>query len=570
MPFTTTTSSTVDFIQWEDLPPIPDAPAHADSSLLEDEEPMAPPKMKRFYVPPPMSDIQLSRLDATKVADWPKSRVVWALGRIGFVNDLSSATGPFSALLGRTRDVIDSLSTRDMVRMLQAIAYGPRIEDSSIVFAIRRKFSVDIDKVNELFLLSFIYGNAKLTSRMDWTPTPNCVKSMQFLISELIHRKGKIDAGRFLDISAALASSDRVFKQHAESVNTLLTHAVDHSLQHVKEAKRLEAFGKCLCNEKSQTFFSQVNERMDKKFKNKSWRSCTDAARVGFYYFLADLMSIGTADSWLKAVMTSTQPVGRVESPPADAPVTDLHDWLREQRRVTEYHQMLRLVDIIVKQRNFAPLLSEDVITWLESIPSVPSGVMSDVVMFGSGTVKGLEEPLIGVESPHVSKVIRRMTEATIEGDFFTGQFVGPFYLPVANETGMVYVEWDTQWQLEVPHRRAIAKTIEGIRRTYLELCGWKLISLPRSEFKISSENDVDAVNSRFRVMTEACGVPVPWRVDPVVDRMRGRPPVPHNIPQLVSPDPKRERCESRSRQHRLKSQLKSIRKQFRSKASRI
>ena len=173
------------FLQWEDLPPI-EAP-------LEELEPLEVPKKRRFYIKPPLTDIQLENL--TSVSEWPKSRVIWALGRFGFVPSLRNCSKS-AIVIHRLEEQLEQLSTRDLTRAIQAMSYITS-PDMGLVGKIRKKFSLEVNLVNDLFFISFMYGNLKLVNRSNII-TENCHRSIQFLLSELVHRKSKIHSSHFL------------------------------------------------------------------------------------------------------------------------------------------------------------------------------------------------------------------------------------------------------------------------------------------------------------------------------------------------------------------------------------
>ena len=501
-----------DFIQFEDLPP----PTEEASQQTDDEQHI------RFYVPPPLTDLQLEKLDASKIAEWPKSRVVWALGRLGFAQGRLASREVTEELLHRAVSLIPTMTSRDMIRVVQAVAYGPLILDPMPLISIRRALCTNIDSVNELYLLSLIYGHLKLVGRVDWKPSSNCDKMTQFLLSELIHRKGKYDATRFIEISSVICSSWRVVKSHSDSVQMIIRHACD-VLKHSRDAEGISGFGRALCGMgPCETFFTVINDTLQNKFRNKQWKSSNDAVNIGFYFYLANLISVGTLSDWIKAAaLASSQTSGSAE--------------------------MLSLVKIIAQKRDQLSLLPDEVVKYLDSASPI--------------------FPQLTAESVHVYAVLRRMSDACIsDKTFFGSAKVGPFLLPVCNESAKVFVQWEDGHQLETPHRRGVIRIINETRQWFLEQqLGWTVVSLKRSDFKPSTDYDLLQINAKFKkiISQSVPDLQVPWKHgDLTPDPMRTRLGD-EGGSTSCSTVGKRERWESRSREFNMKCHLKLMHKRF-------
>ena len=552
--FSTSTTS-ADFLQWEEM-----TTADLPEPLASDEEEPEPTRKARFYVPPPFSDEQLLALKKGDIQDWPKSRVVWALGRLGYSKSLKSATDLSKYLFSRADALQATLNTRDMVRMIQAAAYGPPLTDTSTVLAVRRKLCSEIDKVSEAYLASLIYGHLKLVSKLWWKATPACGKATQFLLSELIHRKAKIDASRFVEIATVLVSNPRIVKEHSDSVQTILRMAIQDSLKHVKTPHVLAEFGKALAGIPSQQFFAQINEAMKKKFEPKkfTWRNGNDALHAGFYYLFADLVSVPTIVAWLQCVKSATVPL----TAPALGETSQ-----NERRKTAESVQMIQFVKLVLQQRNTDTIVPADLMEWLNTFPVLPEEI-EPAILFGSSSVKGMQEPLLGVESMHVSAVLRRIVSATIDDGFLSTKIVGPFLLPLCNADLKIYIQWTNQHELEVPHRRGVAKAVELLRREYLKTNDWKILEIDRTQLRVSETVSQQDVNVLFRsILSDGMGdVSVPWKEagEPNAERSIAIPLI-EPIEEAI----RKHRREARSRQYRFKSQMQSIRKQFRRKHSR-
>ena len=520
-------SSSSNLIDWEDLPPAPEIP------LVEDPEEVLT-KQQRFYVPPPYTDAQLMNMSWKQVSEWPKSRVVWALGRLGYIAR-SEGYETASLLLRRADELGSTLNTRDITRILQAVAYGPQVADPSVIHRLRRYICSNIEGVNELFLVSLIYGHLKLLGRIDWSVSANCNKTTQFLLSELIHRKAKIDAGRFLEVTSCLLTNTRVLQSHSDSVDMILRHAAEHSLKHCKrETAIIEKFGKAICNVPNQHLFVHINDILSHKFNKKQWRSADEALRVGFYFYLADLMSVRTLGQWLNVMKNAATPLSAN----------------------SDCGQMVALVRIIVDQRNQSSLVEIPTKEWLDGIP------LSQVSLSTASVV--------GFESLHVGSVLRRMVQATV-ADGLEPMVVGPFNLSVADPATKKFIEWTDQAELETPHKRGVARAIEGIKRRFLESEGWTLVSLNRSDFKAGNDGEsLRGMNDRFANIVKEKLPHISLREDVAEPAGADSPKTIHleRADPNTSPE-RRERREARSRAWRMKSQLKSISKQFHKKARR-
>ena len=523
-----------DVLQWEDISPPSESTSTQISDATEDCEALEEMRPQRFYVPPPFSDERLKQATSEEISEWPKSRIVWALGRVGYVADLRvfGSSVP-QLLLQRAESLESSLNTRDIIRILQAVSYIPDLSEPGIIQRLRKAVCNRIDSVSDLFLISLIYGHVKLVGRVDWTVTPNCNKTTQFLISELIHRKSKIDGVRFLEVTSSLLTNPRILTSHNDSVQMVLRHACEVSLKHAKVIRALVSFGKALCGIPNQHLFASVNQILEHKF-SKDWRSANDALRAGFFFLMADLMSVKTVIAWLRAVMS------------ANSPLSIDHD-----RISAENKQMVHISKLLLQQRNQSDIIPEKISKWIQSVPS--HEFTSSSIEFGSGRKS---EPLIGVESLHVGSVLRRMISATVESGLGS-IFVSPFHLSACNLESKIHLEWVDQAELEPPHRRGLARVISKVRREYLAKSGWTLIALNRSDFKY--ENDFARVNEKFKESVKIPGVVWKDQVGVATSDRKTIQITPHEERLEGS----REKREARSRAWRMKSQLKSISKQF-------
>ena len=507
-----------ELIQFEDIV----SPRFDPNDLLDEQESDKKTSVSRFYVPPPYTDEEL----VTKTpSEWPKSRVVWGLGRLGFTQGRLADPAVSQNLLDRAAILIPSLTTRDMIRVLQAVAYGAIPREFEPLFSIRRSVCVNIDKISELFFMSLVYGHLKLVGRLDWTPTPNCDRMTQFLLSETIHRKNKFDASNFIQLCSLVASNSRVVASHSDSVQMILTQTCD-LLKHSRDAKTLMNFGRVVCSVPNDAFFHTVNETLVNKFRNKNWRSADDAVQVGFFFYLSNLMALGTVSDWLKAVSLAkpTKPTNG------------------------ETSEMLVLVKHVAKMRNQFSLLADEIDQFLESIP-VP------------------ELTRLTRESVQVYSVLRRMSDACTY-NFFAPAKVGPFMLPVCNIAGKIFIEWENGFELESPHRRAVTKLVNETRRWFLKSEGWTVISLDRSDFKKPITNvdsdppdSLESINLKFMttISTAFPHLKIDWKQKDVS-------PNPHRerLSSSNSEPKPRERWESRTKETRLKSHLKLTSKRFR------
>ena len=555
-----------DCLLWEELEPL-DPPPESVSRHQQVDEEAEPTRNQRYYIPPPLTDLELQRLSLSKVSDWPKSRVIWALGRIGFVDSLKQSRGDlFRTLVDRAGKLIDDLNTRDTVRIIQAISYGPALTDPAVLLALRRKLFTSMDKISEPFLISFMFGHLKLTQRLDWKRTDNCKRATQFLLSEFIHRKSKIDAQRFLEISGVLLS-ESIRESHTDSVQTIIRHAVSDALQHVRSAPVLEQFGKALCGVAADEHFISINEKLEKKFRNIKWKSAEDAMRIGFYFWLNNLISVNTCNSWLDAVRNASIPLPmQLPAPePSREKLSDYHSFLRESRRVVELVQMKTLTALLIEKRGFSDLIDLQTVEWLNE-SCLDFSKANPLVLSGCRTVDGLSDPVLGCESEHVSRVLRRMVRSMIKESVLRQETVGSFVVAVGNADMQICIEWRDQSVLEVPYRRNLSSLIQDLRRKYLTDQGWKIILLDRHKFRLSSETDIDAINKLFKEDVSARAPQIEWKDEPVDTENLGGKPSP--VLQLITDEQTRtrQRRESRSREYRLKSSLGSIRRQFRKK----
>jgi hypothetical protein len=549
-------ASTGASIEWEELLPFNDPPK---ISIDDMDEPIE--AKQRFYVPPPFTDEQLLRMAPAKIMEWPKSRIVWALGRFGFSDKLKNSDNKFvhDQLLARSIDLLDTLNTRDIVRILQAVAYGPKTDQLDNIFLLRRNACTRIESISDLFLVSLLFGHLKLVGRLDWSVSSNCNQTTQFLLSELIHRKSRIDASRFVELTSALLCNAKIIKSHNDSVQMVLRHAVEGSLKHVKDAVVLEKFAKALCNIPSTAFLVSVNSVLEKKFeKTRIWKHANDALRIGFFFFLNDLMSAETVLGWLKCIKAAENPLSLSKE---DKP-----------RTVLENKQLMHLVRIVLKHKKPDCVLDNSMIEWIESVPSIES--VDTETLYSNQC----SEPLIGAESLHVGSVLRRMVQQTTENGICP-TFVAPFHLSAAIVRDRVWIEWSDQYEIEQPYRRGVAKLLSTLRRAHLESIGWKCILLKKTDFKPtgSSESYLNAVNMKFKeTLSRIAEIKsVDWK--PICSQPNISPKREKTLPVSFTCavdadqiDPiKRERRESNTKAWRVKSKLKMISKEFRKKQNR-
>ena len=514
-----------DFLEWEELKP------SSATSMETDEEPVEE-KKRSFYVPPPFSDAELILMSPERIKEWPKSRVVWALGRFGFskaIRNDSRSSDVAELLVARSLALIDSLNTRDIVRILQAVAYGPQIGSDS-VFQFRRKICSRIESVNDLYFVSLLFGHVKLLGRLDWTMTPNCLKTSQFFLSELIYRKSKIDATRFIEITTALASNEHMVKAHGDSVQMILGHGIGESLKHVRDAAVLKAFGKSLCGVvgANQTFFVALNETLCKKFE-RQWKCGKDALEIGFYFFLNEMMTNKSFSDWLTCVQAASESL----------PIAD-----------PETRHMMSLVRIVIDQRNLSPFLTEDVLDWIKTFPD-------------PGSME-----LVETESRHVGSVIRRMVQGSVASGIGP-VFIPPFNLSAANEEEKFSIEWLDQCELEPPYRRGTARIFSLIKRSFLESQGWTLILLSRNDFKVHTSDNSESLldmNRKFKsVLKDQRGIE--WLEE--VKLSTAETTGPTIDVREVDLGPRKNRRESKSRAYRIRSRLQMISRQYRKQNAR-
>ena len=500
---------------FEDLPP----PEPAEDDPL-------PMVKKRFYIPPPLTDEEL--LEITEVSEWPKSRVIWAMGRLGY---LESKLGckpneiVLNSLTNRLSELVDQMNTRDLVRALQGISYST-CQPVSLINRIRKKFSLSITSVNDLFLVSFVYANLKLVNRMDWQMTPTCKSSLQFLLSEMVHRKNKILCSNWLEICAALLTSRHAVREPlTDSVHVMVDHALTFALNHVKDANVISKFSQSLLDHPVN--YEAINNVLGFKFA-KEWISGSDALQVGIFFFLNNVVSRGNVEKWLTAVRTAKEPCGR-----------DLVTWAK-----------LSLVSWNIERDN--SVVSNENMDWLnEVIESMGSIDKSDLNLIYS--------PLLTADSVHVNKVLVRMANATVA---YESKFCGPFWCPVVLPEARTIIEWDKPWELEPVYRRGWSKRLAELRGDFLADSGWTLVRLDRTDWGAKSDEEKLMLNEKFRHVVMAAG--------PVVVKnglsgiQEGR-----LVPIVNVAKPEREtrvRRESKRLENALRAKRKTITRQVRRK----
>ena len=513
-------------IVWEEL----DAKYFQPPESLTEEPVLPPAKSSRFYVPAPYTDAQLGALNPDKVRDWPKSRVVWAIGRLGYSPELRKCSKLFEALILRVgKDLLDSLNTRDLVRVMQAMAYGPGLGSDSIpiLLGIRKRFSVKIENVNDLFLVSGIYGHLKLVNRLDWTLSERCVQFTQFLLSELMHRKAKIHSSDFVQLASALLTSNPKLRNRIQgTIDPLVKHAVDHSLRHVKDMAVISRFGKALISLKSRTlFFPDLNAILKSKLGIR-WRNLDDLIDFGYWFLLADLLSHSTVDLWMQAVLR------HAAFPLAPIPT-----------------QQLRIANLILRGKGSDKLIDLAAVEFLDQLESAP---------------------VVHAPPSHVSKVIRRMVEATLEPGWLVEGSVGPFQLACVNPERKLVVEWDDMSAFEPPYRRDVARELQSVKRAHLKFAGWRLVLLNPAEFQLTSAQNRDQANLRFKKeLDEAVGGEIPWKQKfDTFDGVRRNEHGEQESATSASFTP-RIRREAKRKESKLRKTLRSIGKLWRRKTNR-
>ena len=487
MRFTTTS------IVWEDIQP----------ELLE-ESPVLPAKAKRFYVPPPCTDEALVAMDVSRIREWPRGRVVWALGRLGFMQrklNCETEAGTVHAALLERADVLE-LNTRDLVRVMQALGYSSNVPDLSILSRIRKKFCTQIANVNELYLISGIYGHFKLINRLGWKVTSNCVKTSEFLLAQLIERKNKIHSADFLEITSVILLDKTTHVNHGQHIEEIVNHAIGHSLKHVTKVEPISKFSRALVSyENRQSKYTEMNEQIAQRFSKRRQHE------FGFWLLLGNLMSVANIVEWQTI-----------------APKT-------------------ALIQEILIQRGIDALVQKPI---------------DDFTLHECA-----------IEPPHVSRVIRRMAEATLRHGYFEAVCVGPFQLGVVNQERKLVLQWDNIVDLFPPHKRDVAKSIEAIKREYLERTGWKLVLLEIEAFRLTS--DFSENNEKFKAIMEKIETGIIHTKLSVCEHKIANTPVSAAMRDVSDPiedipTTVRERRESKRKESRLKSTLRSIGKEWRKK----
>jgi hypothetical protein len=500
---------------FEDLPPPASEPPH-DEPIME---------KKRFYIPPPLTDEEL--LQIRSVSEWPKSRVIWAMGRFGY---LESKLGykpdrvVFDTLSTRLGELVDQMNTRDLVRALQSIAYSSS-QPISLINRIRKKFSLSVDSVNDLFLVSFVYANLKLVNRNDWTISPTCKSTLQFILSEMVHRKHKILCSNWLEICAALLTSKETVRVPlTDSIDIMVQHAFTFALKHVKDAKVISKFSQSLFGYSAN--YEAINNVLGFKFA-KGWKTGSDALDVGFFFFVNNLVSPGNVEKWLTAARTAIEPLK-----------LDSEGWAK-----------LYLVSWTIERENL--VVSNDTMRWLKTtLESMGSPDCSNLSLIYS--------PIVTADSVHVNKVLVRMANSTVH---YNSEFVGPFFCPVVLHGSKTVVEWDKPWELEPPYRRGWSMKLAEMRRKFLLESGYIVLRLDRKDWSAKSEEEKLTMNEKFRELLTSNGSVMVKRGDSSIEEGR-------LVPQVVLEDEKVERVrrESKRLENMLRAKRKTITRQVRRK----
>jgi len=521
-----------DFIQFEDLlPPLEEA----STRQLEDPPESPINTRKRYYIAPTVSDDALLRGDLMDIGDWPKSRVIWALGRLGYLNGrVNITTAPnLPRLHIRMAELLDTCNTRDLVRTMQGIAYGPaEMADFGLVNRIRKNFSVKIESVNELFLVSFVYANIKLMARSGGRD--NCHKALQFLLSEMVHRKHKIYCNNWLEICSALLAVPAIRDRHKDSIEMILQHACTFSLKHVKDVKVVAGFARQL----GQPGMAHgidirgMNDILISKF-TREWRDSNDAINFGFYFFMNNLLTPNVVDRWINAIRTAKQ--GRLD--------------------LTQFDVSIKMEMIADKLADGEIFISSSNSDWIQEMEK---GVVRDAISLSDAY------NCISGESVHVSKVLRRMMTSVFGESSWSGKFFGPYWCSLVVDGGHV-IEWEDGYLLEPPHRQAWVRLITESRRRFLEKSDVELILLKRADFAGRSVDDMIECNKRLAYMLSK-RIPnlIPRDGPFCLNEERVK-----LIPERVEEPTTRIHRESKRIENSLKAKRRTITRQYRKKISR-
>ena len=534
---------------FEDLPEPTFSPKICD---LEESVSSKPPVVKkRYYIEPSLTDEELCRLSSSDISEWPKSKVIWALGRLGYIErkcgHLNLSTKNSSRLLVfRLEQFINLMNTRDIVRAIQGIAYSRDIDTSfiPIVNQLRRKFSLSIDSVNELFLASFIYANLKLINRNDWVISNTCKSTLQFLLSEMVHRKHKMLCSNWLELCSTILKSREVVKSSlTSSIDAIVQHSFSFAMNHVKDANIMASFAKSLIGYNSTIDYEAINNMLGRKF-SKPWISANDAIQFAFFFFINDLMSPGNVEKWITSVRTASKEEIRKE---------DLNN---------------RVILGLIKWKlsgNEKNLLSDENRIWIDAIDNVSH--------FGliPPNLSEVYSPIITSDSIHVNKVLIRMANSTIEN--YTSRFIGPFWCPVVLDSSQVVIEWDTPSDLEPPYRRAWSKHLTIMRRKFLLAeNGWKILKLNRSDFIAHSSDEKIMVNEKFvSLVRDMVGEhqSIGWKAGGVEIIEGSEHLVPSRVKEEEMKGGERVRRESKRLENILRAKRRTITKQVRKKILR-
>jgi hypothetical protein len=427
---------------------------------------------------------------------------------------------------------------------LQAIAYGPIVQP--LVSDIRKKFATNISQVNDLFLVSFVYANLKLVGRYEWT-TGVDGRYLQFLFSELIHRKNKIYCNHWLDICSAILGNDKV--REMDSIQPILMHACQFAIKHVKDVKVIEKFSRALLSVMNGGLMDVqgINNVMLKKF-SRQWNSGYDALSCGFYFFLNDqLLTPNVIDRWLTAIRTASKPIQL----PKDTTLSQ--DDVNTCIKIGIIQD--KIDDIFVSSEN---------VKWLSELQVLD---LDDNVCPSIGF-----KSITGNGSLHASKVIRRMFQTVFQpstDQYLESKFVGPYWCPILVSTAdrTACIEWDDSWNLAPPYQRAFVKCITDLRRKYMAKMGIELIILSREIFIANSTEEKRIANEKFAsIITSKLPqlVPVGVEREPGIDGSRILPTRDNKgVSDLA---PRRMRRESKRIENSLKAKRRTITKEYRKK----
>ena len=505
-----------------------------DKDIVKEEE-VERSKRSRFYIPPPYTDAQLLGLTPAIVSEWPKGRVVWALGRLGWLKQ-SVPRESVSALLARIDTLVDTLNTRDLVRVLQALAYLPAECGSESIIRISKIWCSKLSETNDLFFVSGLYGYLKFINRRDWKLTLQCEKTTKYLLSELVHRRKKLHASDFLDVaSAVLTSKPSVRDGMGDWINQIIKHGIEEN--HVRDIATISRFFKSFSGHNLEPFFVSLNEKFRLRISETlKWKSNNDLIEFGFYPILQNLLTHANIIKWVNLVSGM------------DDPRIVIAEEILRQRGLSELvsfdqsSQNTRKSQNSQNSRNTQNSRDSQNRLFVESVSSTSSV---------SSSSSCASSPWI--EAYHMTKVLKHMG-----GTVFCEQFVGPFFCRLVSPNQKLVLTWKNSPELLPPHEQNVAIALNRVKAVYLQSIGWRLVELDRLDF---ASKDLEANNSKFWQHMHEFGLSeLDGRKAVVEERVQEIVPLPPTV---------RIRRESKRKENKLKATLRQIGKQWRRKANR-